>query len=277
MRRPRYYRAADWPFEAAELAHAGLYAWHVDRAGAAQLSAALGHRVRAGLIYLGQTGATLWPSGKRRASTLAGRIGRNHLGGRVARSTLRRTLAACLLKTCSLKHIGANALAPLSERVLSGWMREHLSFSIFQTDDRNTLGCLERHVVAAADPPLNLNGCRESPVRKRLGQLREALGRRPIGARVRRAHRPSEAPSSPKGRITLHAEMEEILRQEVNRWMGSTELSRLIHGRRRYRRGDGTAVPATQVAARARKYAELFECRSRLRRLQIRLRRGPKQ
>lgn len=52
----------------------GLYAWFVDEEGAPDLSAGLGHEVLPGLIYVGQTGATKWPSGTASGSTLLKRI-----------------------------------------------------------------------------------------------------------------------------------------------------------------------------------------------------------
>jgi len=177
VHRPERYRAADWPFEAPGFGSAGLYAWYVDDDGAEQLSAALGSRVDPGLIYLGQTGATLWPSGKPSKSTLAQRIGDNHIRGRVVRSTFRRTLAACLLDACSLKRAGPDELESASERTLSSWIRQHLSFSIYPTDDRDGLAAFEEKVLAAADPPLNLDGCSQTPVRKRLSDLRKVLAR----------------------------------------------------------------------------------------------------
>lgn len=175
VRQPERYQAANWPLEAPGLGSAGLYAWYVDGDGAAQLSASLGLRVDHGLLYLGQTGATLWPSGKRSKSTLAQRIGENHIGGRIGRSTFRRTLAACLLDACSLERARPDELSPPSEKRLTGWIRQYLCFSIYPTDDRDTLGSFEEKVLAAADPPLNLDGCPQTPVRKRVSELREVL------------------------------------------------------------------------------------------------------
>ena len=50
--------AHDWPGGLAHLDDAGLYSWWVDETGADELSEGLGHRVVAGRIYAGQTGAT---------------------------------------------------------------------------------------------------------------------------------------------------------------------------------------------------------------------------
>jgi hypothetical protein len=51
----------------------GLYSWWVDEPGAVALTSGLGHHV-AGLIYVGQAGATRWPSGRRSFNSLRGRL-----------------------------------------------------------------------------------------------------------------------------------------------------------------------------------------------------------
>jgi predicted nucleic acid-binding protein len=77
------------------------------------------------------------------------------------------------------------------------------------------------------------------------------------------------------GSVTLQAEMEEILRGQRNKWMTPAKLAREVNSRDRYRRGDGSAMPGSQIAARAKQYEQVFECRSGRSGLQIRLRRGP--
>ncbi|MCW2764935.1 MAG: hypothetical protein JWO11_894 [Nocardioides sp.] len=74
----------------------GLYSWFVDATGAADLSRGLGADIGEGLIYVGQTGAAKWPSGKPSASTLISRIRGQHLRGRRTASTLRLTLGSIL-------------------------------------------------------------------------------------------------------------------------------------------------------------------------------------
>src|SRR5687767_11341318 len=82
--------ASEWPGELGERsAEAGLYAWYVDAPGSEALGAGLAEPVSPGLLYAGQTGATKWPSGKLSGTSLHGRIGRNHLNGRVRGSTFR--------------------------------------------------------------------------------------------------------------------------------------------------------------------------------------------
>jgi toxin FitB len=71
--------------------------------------------------------------------------------------------------------------------------------------------------------------------------------------------------------VTLHAEMEDILRGYGNKWMSSAEIANEIERRGRFQRQDETEMPGGQVAARARKYPEKFECRSTRSGLRIRL------
>jgi predicted nucleic acid-binding protein len=77
------------------------------------------------------------------------------------------------------------------------------------------------------------------------------------------------------GQVTLHIVMQDILRASGNRWMTPAEIADAVNKRDRYHRRDKTPVPDSQIAARARKYEQMFECRSGNNRLQIRLRQGP--
>jgi hypothetical protein len=141
----------------------GLYSWFVDQAGAADLGRGLGVDVPSGLIYVGQTGATKWPSGKPSQGTLLNRIKRQHLGGRRSSSTLRRTLGAIV------DHANGGAL---SKDDLTAWMFAHLRVVPAITADGASLGDLERQVVQALQPPLNLDHVGPTPARIRLKQLR---------------------------------------------------------------------------------------------------------
>jgi toxin FitB len=76
------------------------------------------------------------------------------------------------------------------------------------------------------------------------------------------------------GHITLHREMEDILRKKGNKWMTSAEVAATVNRRGRYRKRKGTEIQSAQVAGRARQYDKIFECRSEGPQLQIRLRRG---
>jgi hypothetical protein len=74
--------------------------------------------------------------------------------------------------------------------------------------------------------------------------------------------------------VTLHVEMQEILRDQGNKWMTTAKIASGVKSRGRYRREDGTAVPKSQIAARAKQYQQIFECRSGRSGLEIRLKRG---
>jgi hypothetical protein len=151
------------------LAGPGLHAWFVDEEGAGDLSTGLGHVVRRGLVYVGQTGATKWPTGKRSASTLRSRILRQHLGGRRSSSTLRRTLGAILDEARGRQ---------LDRAELTTWMTAHLSVTPMVVADGDVLGDLEGRVVKELDPPLNLDHTVRNSLRTRLKGLRVAASGR---------------------------------------------------------------------------------------------------
>ena len=145
----------------------GLYSWWLDEVGAAALSSGLGLPVEPGLIYAGLAGATRWPSGRRSRNTLWLRIATMHLAGNHEFSTFRRTLGAILA--------AASGSTDIDEQRLSEWMRAHLRVATVSFDDRDDLGRLEKRVLAALDPPLNLQGMTPTPVRRRLRELRRGL------------------------------------------------------------------------------------------------------
>ena len=97
-RNPRRILAADWPNGLVNLDQPGLYAWWVDGEGARELTRGISEegkdlQIVPGRIYVGQAGATSWPSGRRFNSTLFSRIGNSHFGSSIGSSSLRRTLA----------------------------------------------------------------------------------------------------------------------------------------------------------------------------------------
>lgn len=141
----------------------GLYSWFVDQTGADDLGRGLGVDIPSGLVYVGQTGATKWPSGKSSQGTLLSRIRRQHLGGRRSSSTLRRTLGAILDQ--------ANGQT-VTKDDLTAWMLAHMRVVPAITADGASLGDLERQVVQALQPPLNLDHVGPTPARERLRQLR---------------------------------------------------------------------------------------------------------
>lgn len=163
-----------FPWGRSDLAAPGLYAWHVDDEGALHLSNGLHVEVRSGLVYAGQAGATAWPSGTRRSSTLLSRIGSNHLRGRISASTWRFSLAAVLADQLSLELVDGELTAPSQVR-LTEWMSQHLRLNVHPTPDRDGLGDLEHAVLTRLDPPLNLDGMSSTSVRASLSQLRAKI------------------------------------------------------------------------------------------------------
>jgi hypothetical protein len=172
---PRRASAADWPGRLEGLDHPGLYAWWVDAEGAEALGAGLGMTVAAGRIYVGQAGAASSVAHLPSASTLRSRIGRNHLAGKVRNSTLRRTLASVLLAPLALNLLGPRLLDPLSEARLTEWMQRHLSLAVHCVDSGERLAELEKRVVDALQPPLNVEHMPACPLRERLRQLRAVV------------------------------------------------------------------------------------------------------
>jgi hypothetical protein len=172
---------AGFPWGRTDLAAAGLYAWHLDDEGAHTLSTALGDQLAAGLVYAGQAGATAWPSGTQRSSTLLTRVGGNHLRGGIRSSTWRRTLSALLCGYLDLQ-LTNDELTPPSHARLSRWMEQRLRLSLHPVQDRDGLGELEHQVLTQLDPPLNLEGMPHTPVRARLTSLRASLARGHCGA-----------------------------------------------------------------------------------------------
>lgn len=152
---------ADLPAE--QLDGPGLYSWFVDRGGAVELSRGLGHEVAAGLVYVGQAGATRWPSGTASGSTLRKRLSAQHVRGRRSVSTFRRTLGAVLDLARG---------TPITRPELTVWIHEHLAVVPMVVEDAETLGELEEQVVRQLQPPLNLDHAGPSDVRARLRELR---------------------------------------------------------------------------------------------------------
>jgi hypothetical protein len=152
-----------------DLAKPGLYSWWVDEPGAADLSGGLGLPIQPGLIYAGLAGATRWPSGQPSRNSLWSRIADMHLRGRREFSTFRRSLGSILAT--------ADGHPAIDESAVTEWMMRHLRVRAAPYDDPDTLGRLETAVLRAIDPPLNLKGMPESPIRARLQQLRRKFGR----------------------------------------------------------------------------------------------------
>lgn len=146
-----------------ELTCPGLYAWWVDREGAASLSDGLGLTIDPGLIYVGEAGATRWPSGQPSKNTLKARLN-GILKGPVGSSTFRLSLDAIL------RHpLGPDSV---DKARLSDWMHAHLRVTTWATSEVDLLRQVASHVQQVLDPPLNLDGMPPTSTRTRLSQLR---------------------------------------------------------------------------------------------------------
>jgi hypothetical protein len=148
----------------------GLYSWWVDAEGAKLLSVGLGRAVDPGLVYAGLAGATRSRSGRKSANTLRGRIGGMHLGGRHDFSTFRLSLGSILAAERGQDRI--------DEGQLTAWMHEHLRLIAVPVDDADTLDAVETEVIAALDPPLNIDKRPKTALRGRLTELRRTYSGR---------------------------------------------------------------------------------------------------
>lgn len=168
--RPKDFRS----LERSRLNSAGLYSWWADELAREMLGDVLRTDIRE-LIYVGQTGATRWPSGKRSSGTLWTRIATQHLSGRIDTSTFRLTLAAALSEPLGFR-VGGGRLDPSSGESLSRFIANHLSVAPVPVTDPDSLGELEGRIVQMLDPPLNLQHVdRSDPSRRRLSKLRRSI------------------------------------------------------------------------------------------------------
>jgi hypothetical protein len=236
----------------------GLYAWWVDAVGAELISTRLGEPVSPGIVYAGQAGAE---KGRASAATLRSRLGGNHIGGRIRNSTFRLTAAAVLLEEVEALIAGDRRIGAMGERIVSDWLAAHFRVTVVPFADRGRLAAIESQVLAALDPPLNIEGMPAT-------RLRLALGRRRARLRSATPGRPSPMPASPETRaprprraraVTLHEEIAAILEDQGNRWMSTAEVAQLVNERGRYRKGDLSPVTAWQIHGRTRNYARLFD------------------
>ena len=84
-----------FPADSIAAANAGLYSWWAD-AEARELFLRAGRIPVGQFLYVGQAGATRWPSGRKSTATLKSRIRSNHFRGNLSSSTFRRTISALL-------------------------------------------------------------------------------------------------------------------------------------------------------------------------------------
>lgn len=107
----------------------GVYGWWFDRElpGVPLEATLTSDRYR--LLYVGIAPKAPDASGKISRSTLRRRICRDHLGKRLARSTLRRSLAAHLDMAVFLNPAGKRAMSVEHEQELTKWLAEHAALS----------------------------------------------------------------------------------------------------------------------------------------------------
>ena len=129
------------------------------------------------LLYVGQAGATKWPSGRKSTATLNSRIRTNHIRGNQSSSTFRRTISALLREPLKLRLAEPGQIMPEDNRRVSRWIEDHLRLTIVPFDDRDVLECLEQAVLDTLDPPFNLDGRPPTDLRRHLTDLRRALAR----------------------------------------------------------------------------------------------------
>ncbi len=163
-----------FPSDPTVASNPGLYSWWADGEARRQIGAVLHFEVPP-LIYAGQAGATQWPSARKSSATLASRIRANHINGNASSSTFRLTISAILMDPLELSVAKPGRLNPGDRKRVSTWIREHLKVSIAPYADRDSLEELEKQLLEALDPPLNLQGMPSTPIRTRLSQLRKRI------------------------------------------------------------------------------------------------------
>lgn len=140
----------------------GLFAWHVDADGARMLNRSLMLPVGAGVLHVGHAGALgRWPDAVHSLRHLVQDV---QLEGRSRCSMFRAGLATVLSDPLSM--------SSLDDPVLSDWMRRHLRVVTWPTAERDSIHALAHRVVAALEPPLNVDHLRAGEMRRRLAELR---------------------------------------------------------------------------------------------------------
>jgi hypothetical protein len=72
-------------------------------------------------------------------------------------------------------------MEPVIDEVrLTRWMHEHLKVIAIPFHDADTLGRLEVDMLGKLDPPLNLQGMAQTPIRRRLTALRRPHARKTV-------------------------------------------------------------------------------------------------
>lgn len=144
----------------------GVFAWHVDAEGAAELDRSVQLPIGEGVLHVGHAGAL--GRSPDTVATLRQLIQDVQLGGRSRTSTFRSSLAAILREPLQMR--------TWDDPVLTRWMERHLTVVTWPVADRSSILALAHRVVAALEPPLNVDHLRSAAMRQRLGQLRSSFG-----------------------------------------------------------------------------------------------------
>lgn len=144
----------------------GVFAWHVDADGAAELNRSVRLPIGEGVLHVGHAGAL--GRSPDTVATLRQLIQDVQLGGRSRTSTFRSSLAAILREPLQMR--------TWDDPVLTRWMEQHLTVVTWPVADRSSILSLAHRVVAALEPPLNVDHLRAAAMRQRLGQLRSSFG-----------------------------------------------------------------------------------------------------
>lgn len=144
----------------------GLFAWHVDADGARMLNRSLMLPVGAGVLHVGHAGALgRWPDAVHSLRHLVQDV---QLEGRSRSSMFRAALAVVLSEPLAMRS--------LDDPALTDWMRRHLRVVTWPTAERDSIHALAHRVVAALEPPLNVDHLRAGEMRRRLAELRRLHG-----------------------------------------------------------------------------------------------------
>ena len=169
-------RPIEFPVDKVAARGAGMYSWWADEIARQMLGAPLSATLPP-LVYVGQAGATRWPSGTRSKATLGSRISRQHISGNAGSSTFRLTVSALLLVSLDLTLDDDGRLDAASNGRVSLWIADHMRIAIARFDNRDELGVVEASVVSKLDPPLNLEHCCSTAPRQTLSGLRSCITR----------------------------------------------------------------------------------------------------
>lgn len=221
------------------------------------------------LIYVGKT----------ESSQVERDLHQHFASGETGRSTLRRSIGAILRRELGLLPEPRNGREKSDrkyrnykfeaggENRLTEWMRTNLGLSFFEYDEPPIeIKRLERQIIAAASPILNLTNNRTNLWRSEIRRLRDEcvdLARTngqsaPVPQHhTSHIHRPQGSAMSDQS--TLHEAMRIVLQGRPNRTATFASVAKEIADRSLYSQRVGGSAPASQIRLRARKYPDVFE------------------